>query len=129
MFVVNAPFLFVCLLLLLLKREGRRKCRDLDVEFHLCTSCTRVQDFLVADLVVFFFFIFPFSSPDGFFSFSSSVRERFIEIIMKKGGRNEGETHTTSEDLCGSWSLILDWQSHPNLLLLFVGYPFLMAIF
>lgn len=33
-----------------------------------------------------FFFIFLFSSPDEFSSFSSSVRERFIEIIMKKGG-------------------------------------------
>lgn len=124
MFVVNAPFLFVVVVVVVKRGARGEKCRDLDVEFHLCTSCTRVQDFLVADLVVFFFFIFPFSSPDGFFSFSSSVRERFIEIIMKKGGRNEGETHTTSADLCGSWSLILDWQSHPNLLFLFVGYPF-----
>lgn len=32
-------------------------------------------------------------------------------IIKKRGGMNEGETHTTSADLCGSWSLILDLQS------------------
>lgn len=61
------------------------------LEFHSSTlykspsfSCCRFDS-------LFLVFLF-FPSPDEFFSFSSSVRERFIEIIIKKGGRRtEGD--------------------------------------